>query len=312
MENMDTVKIAFGPGQVMLLNLCLAFLMFGVALHLDRHAFRKVFDRPRGVWFGLLSQWLVLPLLTLALIFLIRPAPTLALGMLLVSACPGGNVSNFMVFFARGNAALSVTLTSISSLGCVLVTPLYFTFLAPAIPGAGTLVRSIQVSSADMIWTVVQLVLIPLILGMGIYTRFPGLARRLRPPVRVLSLLVLLGIILAALYANLDKLNLYLSRVFLLVLVHNGLALAAGYALARTGGLEEGEARAISIETGIQNSALALILIFNFFEGLGGMALIAAWWGIWHLISGMGLAFFWRYRGGDAIDRVSNYGYRRD
>ncbi|TXB63000.1 bile acid:sodium symporter family protein [Phaeodactylibacter luteus] len=292
----DAIKINFNPDQLSLLNVCLAFIMFGVALDLRVDNFRDLLRRPKAPLVGLSSQLLLLPLLTLLLIAAVRPAPSIALGMLLVSACPGGNVSNFAVHISGANTALSVLMTSVSTLAAVVVTPLYFTFLAPLVPGADALQQDIYVAPGSMVATIVQLILLPLIAGMLLHAQFPFFTARLKQPVRMLSMAIFIGFVIFALYANFDNIINYLHIVFLLVFVHNALALLTGYFWAMSNRLPQADARAISIETGIQNSGLALILIFNFFDGLGGMALVAAFWGVWHLISAFSLAMWWQYR----------------
>ncbi|MCO6492713.1 MAG: bile acid:sodium symporter family protein [Phaeodactylibacter sp.] len=296
MQAIDSVQINFNPGQLFILNICLAFLMFGVALDLRFDNFRALARSPRAPLVGLSSQLILLPALTLALIYFFRPAPSIALGMVLVAACPGGNVSNFAVHLANANAALSVLMTSISTLAAIVVTPLYFTYLAPFVPGAENLRQQVRVDPLDMVNTIVQLILIPLFIGMFLNYRYPVVTARLKKPVRLLSMAIFLSFVVVAVYGNFDNIVNYLHVVFLIVLVHNTSALFAGYWWAKSYGLGRQDARAISIETGIQNSGLGLILIFNFFNGLGGMAMIAAWWGVWHLISAFGLAMLWRER----------------
>lgn len=298
METIDQIRINFDPDKLFVLNLCLAFLMFGVALDMQLHNFRKLGSRPRALLVGLSSQLLLLPLLTLVLIYLFKPVPSLALGMILVAACPGGNVSNYAVHLARANIELSVVLTSISSMSSLLVTPLYFFILSGFLPTGETAGDiKINVHPGDMLLTLVQLIFIPVALGLLIQNRFPVLAARLKKPVQNLSMVVFLALILAALASNYQQIKDYLHLVFILVIVHNLAALSGGYAWSRLLRLPVADARTIALETGIQNSGLGLVIIFSFFDGLGGMALIAAWWGIWHLISAFALALFWRSRG---------------
>ncbi|MDP4819856.1 MAG: bile acid:sodium symporter family protein [Saprospiraceae bacterium] len=298
METIDQIRINFDPDKLFVLNLCLAFLMFGVALDMQLHNFRKLGSRPRALLVGLSSQLLLLPLLTLVLIYLFKPVPSLALGMILVAACPGGNVSNYAVHLARANIELSVVLTSISSMSSLLVTPLYFFILSGFLPTGETAGDiNINVHPGDMLLTLIQLIFIPVALGLLIQNRFPVLAARLKKPVQNLSMVVFLALILAALASNYQQIKDYLHLVFILVIVHNLVALSGGYAWSRLLRLPVADARTIALETGIQNSGLGLVIIFSFFDGLGGMALIAAWWGIWHLISAFALALFWRSRG---------------
>ena len=296
MEGIDAIRINFRPEQLMILNICLGFLMFGVALDLKLSHFRYLWHRPRASLLGLLSQWIVLPALTLLLIFIFRPPVSMALGMLLVAACPGGNVSNYAVHLAGANAALSILLTTISTLAAIAMTPLYFGQLAPLIPGAAAFQQDIALDAGHMVITILQLIVLPLLAGMSLNAKWPNLTQKLRKPVKLLSVAIFLGFIAVALYGNYSNLKKYLHLVVYIVFAHNAVALLSGYWLARSGGLPKNDARAISLETGIQNSGLGLILIFNFFNGLGGMAIVAAWWGIWHLISAFSLAMWWRNR----------------
>lgn len=296
MTSIDAVSINFNADQLFLLNICLAFLLFGVALDLRVAHFKEIINSPKSTIIGLFSQWLLLPTMTISLILIVQPPVSIALGMALVAACPGGNVSNYAVHLAGANAALSVTLTSISTLGAILLTPLYFTYLSQLIPGSEVYAEAIQVDSRQMLKTIFQLILLPIVLGMGMQWRLPEFTAKIRRPVGILSMAIFLGFVLVAMYANFQQIVDYLHLVFMLVFIHNLLALTGGYWLAQWNKLSQADTRAISIETGIQNSGLGLILIFNFFDGLGGMAMIAAWWGIWHLISAFSIASWWRYK----------------
>ncbi len=296
MEAIDSVKINFNPDQLTILNLCLAFIMFGVALDLKTDSFKELLRQPKAGFVGLISQLILLPAITIALIFIIKLPTSVALGMLLVSVCPGGNVSNFAVHMAKGNVALSVLLTSISTLAATVTMPLLFTWLTPLIPGGKEFQQAVYVSPLMMVSTIVQLIIIPLIIGMFVNYRFPKFTNAIRKPVRALSLLIFIGFVIVAILGNLENLKNYIHLVFFIVLAHNAIALFSGYGFALLNGLSAYDARAISLETGIQNSGLALIIIFNFYDGLGGMAMIAAWWGVWHLISAGTMASIWNYR----------------
>jgi len=289
----DEIQINFSEDSLTLLNLCLAFIMFGVALDIKVKDFKEIVKKPRVPLIGLLSEYGILPLLTIFLIFMFQPPASMALGMILLSTCPGGNVSNFMVALSSGNAALSVMLTSITTLGAVIVTPFAFTFWAGVLPETKTLLAEIYVEPAQMIRTIFLLILIPLIIGMGCYHYFPKLANRIKRPIRLLSMLIFLGFVVVAIFKDFENIISYVHYVFFIVAVHNGLALLTGYWLARSFNVSEKNARAIAFETGIQNTALGLVIIFKFFDGLGGMALVMAWWGIWHLLSGFSLALAW-------------------
>jgi len=292
MQNIDAIKINFEESQLALLNICLGILMFGVALDLDFSEFRRMIKNPKKLLVGLSSQMILLPILTIILIMVLKPHASLAMGMVLVAACPGGNVSNYAVHLAKANTALSVTLTSISTLAAAFTTPLLFAIMRYSIPELAN--KSLIVPFDKMVITLLTLIVLPLVLGLLYRKYLPKLTQITLPWIKNLSMLIFLSFVVFAIVGNYENIKSYLSLVFVLVLIHNLLALSGGYYFAKLFRLETNDCRTISIETGIQNSGLGLILVFNFFDGLGGMALIAAWWGIWHLISSLLLALLWK------------------
>jgi BASS family bile acid:Na+ symporter len=238
----------------------------------------------------------VLPALTFGLVWVLRPHPSIALGMILVAACPGGNISNFMSMNADGNTALSVTLTAVSTVLAIVLTPFNLSFWGGLYGPATDLLTAVDVSFVRVFKTVTLILGIPLVLGMAVRRVVPRRARRLSRWMQGLSILLFVGIVIFALRANFDYLVGYLGVVFHLVLLHNAVALGAGYQFAAGAGLPRPDRQTLALETGIQNSGLGLILTFNFFDGLGGMAVVAGWWGVWHIVSGLGLSFYWRLR----------------
>lgn len=296
MHPVDALRIHFNPDQMFILNIAMAFLMFAVALDVRVSDFRQVVNYPKSVAVGLLAQYLIFPVFTLGIIHLFQPPPSVALGMVLVSGCPSGNMTNFLVHFARANVALSVTLNAIIILTATVVTPAGFFFWSKFVPGTDALRQSFQLEFLEMLRIIVLLILAPLLVGMGLNSRFPAFVAKIRAWVQRFSLVIFFAILALALLGNLDNVRNYLGFVFLLVAVHNAAALGTGYALGRLARLPELDCRTLAFETGVHNTALGLILIFKFFDGLGGMALIAAWWGIWDLVTGVSLAAFWRHR----------------
>jgi BASS family bile acid:Na+ symporter len=267
--------------------------MFGVALDIRLADFRRLFKIPRAVLGGVLSQFFLLPFLTFLLVLILKPHPSFALGMFLVAACPGGNVSNFMTHLARGNSALSVSLTALATLFAAIMTPLNLGLWGSWYTPTAGLLRSIHIDFYGMAEVVALLLGIPLILGMLIGHFSPRLANRLARIFKSGSLLFFLALVILALWRDREAFKSYVGLVFGIVLLHNALALSSGYIVARILKLPLAETKTLTIETGIQNSGLGLLLIFGFFEGLGGMALVAAFWGIWHLISGLLIASVW-------------------
>lgn len=290
MEQLDQVRINFDTGEIWLLNLALSLVMFGVALNIRPTDFRMLWQQPKPVLVGLLSQFLLLPLFTCMLVLVLLPAPSLAMGMFMVAACPGGNVSNFMSQLSGGNAALSVCLTAIATLLAIVLTPLNLQLWASFYEPSREILREVAISPADMVQLVLLILGVPLFLGMLLRKRKPLLADRLTPYFRYGSLLFFLLLVLLAISKNSALFRSHLDQVYGLVLVHNLLAFSLGAVVALVFHLRGPELRSITIETGIQNSGLGLLLVFTFFDGLGGMALLTAFWGIWHLISGMLLA----------------------
>lgn len=270
--------------------------MFGVALSINRSHFHEIIRNPKSFLAGFLSQFLILPGLTFLLILALNPLPGLALGMMLVACCPGGNVSNFYSLLAKGNIALSVSLTAMATLGASLLTPLNFELWGSNLPQAGTLFNEISIDLWAMVKTVTLILALPLVLGLWFQRHFKELTRKIERPIRFLSFVFLAGFIGFALANNWSIFMTYYDYVVYLVLIHNAVALGAGYLWARLFTRSSSDIRSITIETGIQNSALGLVIIFTFFGGQGGMAVITAWWGVWHLISGLVVSFLFQRR----------------
>ena len=287
------MRLALEPGSLLALNIILALLMFGVALDLKPADFSAVARAPAGPLTGIATQLLLLPPATFFLIQLIDPIPSVKLGMLLVAACPGGNVSNFLVWLAGGNTALSVSMTAVSSSAAVFTTPFNLALWASLDPETRALLADVAVSAGDMFTTIFVLLGLPLAAGMLLRMRYPQLSARIHRPLRMVGGCVFLAFIVLAFYRSREYLSVEVVPVLFIVIVHNALALGLGYTAARLLRLPPRDRRAISIEVGVQNSALGLALIFNFFADLGGTALVAAWWGTWHLVGGFGLAMIW-------------------
>ena len=296
MHPVDTLRIHFNPDQLAILNAVMAFLMFSVALDIKFSDFRKVAQFPKSVMTGIFAQYLLFPILTLGIIALFQPPVSVALGMVLVSMCPSGNMTNFLVHYAKANIALSVTLNAIIILSAAVITPAGFLYWSQWVAGADEFRHSFHIGLGEMALIIIQLIVIPLLIGMTIHSRYPAFTAKIHPWVQRVALLLFFSILVLAIAGNRENLVNYLGFVFILVAVHNGVALLSGYSLARLFKLPENDCRALAFEAGIHNTALGLLLIFRFFDGLGGMALIAAWWGIWDLVTGYSLAWWWRGR----------------
>ena len=293
-SELDSIRINFSPDDLFLLNFALALIMYGVALELSWKDFKYLAQNPKGFFLGIFSQFIALPFLTFVLVKMISPPPSVALGMFMVAACPGGNVSNFLSAFAKGNTALSVSLTAFSTGFSIVLTPLNFAFWAGLHEPSSQLLKDVSLDIADVFFTIGIILGIPLILGILTRQFRPKLSNRLMKILQPLSILIFAAIIVMAFLGNFELFLQLIGLIFLWVLSHNLLALGTGFLTAKLGKLPLPDVKTLTIETGIQNSGLGLVLIFTYFQGLGGMAIIAAWWGIWHLISGLSVAAFWR------------------
>lgn len=293
MNLFDQQQISFSTHGLLVLNIILGLIMFGIALELRKEDFLNLIKNKMSTFVGLSAHFILLPLLTFILVKILHPYPSVALGMILVGACPGGNMSNMFTHFAKGNTALAVSLTSVSHMLAIVLTPLNFSFYGSLDAGTAAILKQIHISVFDVFITIVVVVGIPLIAGMLFNYYKPVLANKIAKGMKWFSLIGFAFFIIAAFAGNAKVFVGSLTTIMPLVIIHNAVALTSGYLYARVMKLPVKDRKTITFETGVQNSALGLILIFTFFNGLGGMALVAASWGIWHLISGGTLAFLW-------------------
>lgn len=299
---LDSIKLNFSQGSLHIMNISIGFIMFGVSLGIKWESFKDIFLNPRKIIIGLSSQFLVLPAVTFIAVWLLGDfiTPSVAFGMLLVASCPGGNVSNFISSVAKANVALSVSLTAVGTVLAVIFTPLNFAFWGGLYSTTSPLLRPIHIDPFEMFQTVVILLGIPVAAGIIFSQKLPVITRKIQGPIQKLSLLIFAAFVVLAFRNNYEYFVRYINWIFVIVLIHNGLALFSGYWFPRLFRLQRTDCRTISIETGIQNSGLGLVLLFNpkIFPpelNMGGMAFIAAWWGIWHIIAGLGIASLWSY-----------------
>ncbi len=293
MTGIDDITLNFSPASLTLLNAILAIVMFSIAIDLKPSDFDRLRRAPKPLLAGLISQFLILPVLTFGMILVTQPRPSIALGLILVAACPGGNISNFITHRAGGNAALSVSMTAFATIGAILLTPLNIALWGGLYAPTRAILQETQIDPVQIAITVSLMLILPLVLGMYLNLHRPSLTFRLRRPLQLLSMGIFIAFIALALAANWEFFLGFAGAVAGLVILHNALALGGGWAVATLARLSPFDRRAITIETGIQNSGLGLVLIFAFFNGLGGMAVVAAFWGIWHAISGLVLASIW-------------------
>ncbi|WP_412984502.1 bile acid:sodium symporter family protein [Pontimicrobium sp. IMCC45349] len=293
MQELDNVQIHFDSEALWVMNIALAVIMFGVALGITVQDFKNLFKSPKLVLLGVLSQFILLPFVTYLLVLLIQPRPSIALGMMMVAACPGGNISNFMTQMAKGNAALSVSLTAFATFLAMFMTPLNFQVYGNLYEPTAEILNRVELEPLELVKLVMLILGIPLVLGMTLRQKNEQLAAKMSKILKPLSILVFIAIVIIAFTNNLDIFNDYVHHVLAIGIGHNIIAILLGLGVAKLFKLSFKNQKTLAIETGIQNSGLGLLLIFTFFEGLGGMAILAAFWGIWHIISGLSLATYW-------------------
>lgn len=296
MTNIDEAMLNFSPASLTLLNVILAIVIFSIALDVKRAHFRDLMRAPKPVITGFLAQFVALPVATYFFVLATNPRPSIALGLILVAACPGGNISNFLAHRAGGNVALSVSLTAIASVCAIILTPLNIAIWGSLYEPTREILRETAIDPVQVAFTVIVLLVLPIFVGMTLNEAKPQIADRLRKPMQILAMVIFVAFIIGALASNWQYFIDLPGQVAGLVIAHNALGLALGFVIATLVGLNARDRRSITIETGIQNSGLGLILIFAFFGGLGGMAVAAALWGMWHAISGLALATIWGRR----------------
>jgi len=290
---LDSLRIVLDPVGQAGVALALMLVMFGVALGLRVGDFRILVDKPRIYFGGVVSQVLLLPLVTFVLIHLIVPPPSIALGMIVVACCPGGSVSNLLTHLSRGEVAVSVALTATSSMLAALLTPASTLFWAQAYQPTAELLRSLDVSPWLFIGQTTLLLAIPLAAGMIVAAKAPGVASKIRKKATLIGALVLIGTIIYGVIYFYPVLWPAIGLLAGITILHNSVAFltgaTAGWLLSRQSAVR----RALTFEVGIQNSGLALIILLSQLKGVGGAAAIAAVWGVWHIIAGGTLAFFY-------------------
>jgi bile acid:Na+ symporter, BASS family len=295
-ELIDQIQLNFNSKGIFIVNLAIGLMMLGVALDLKLDDFKKIVRSPKAPAIGLVAQFILLPAFTFLLTLIIKPHPSIALGMIMIAACPGGNLSNLMTYLAKGNSAVSISMTAVSTLAAIVMTPLNLSLWGNLNPDTAAILEKVSLSPSDVFVTVFIILGIPLIAGMALSRIFPNLADRVRRPFKIFTLLFFILIVTGALAANWKTFMEVIGLIVLVVFVHNALAINLGYWSARLARLDEPDCRAVSLEVGIQNGALGLVLVFNFFEGLGGMAILVGWWGIWHIIAGLITVFIFTRR----------------
>ena len=307
--HLDAIKVNMNEAGMNTINIVLAFVMFGVALGIKPRTFVDIAEKPQSVLLGVVCQMILLPALTFLLTITFKNwiSPMIALGMILVAACPGGNISNFITSLSKGNTELSVSLTAINTALCIFTTPLNFSFWGKMYLNFAEkrmMLPELEIPFWEIFKTIVILLGVPLLLGMLCTQYLPKVSMKLKKPMQYLSVAFFIAMVVLTFGNNIDAFMKCIKYIFLIVLVHNLLALGIGFGMGTLFKVHYKDRRALTIETGIQNSGLGLVLLFNpaifdpaIWSNNGGMVVIVAWWGVWHIVSGLSLAYSWKVNG---------------
>ena len=305
--SLDAIHLNLGSGTGLIMSAVLALIMFGIALGIKAETLKKVFTQPKSIITGILLQWIGLPLVTFLLIMIFSRwlTPMVCLGMILVASCPGGNISNFMSSLAKGNIELSVSMAAVSTVSAPVITPFNFWFWGNAYLKFASLsgvltIPQLQIPFSEIFKTVFIILGIPIVLGMLFAHYFPKATEKIKKPFNIFSITVFIVMVLGMFIPNWQIFISYIIFIFILVFIHNACAFGTGYLGAALLKLPRKDRRSITIEVGIQNSGLGLTLLLNpaIFKpeiwnnpetGImyGGMLFVTAWWGIWHIVSGL-------------------------
>ena len=283
---LDALTIALDPQSQRLLAGAIMIMMFAIALGLKPEHFLFLKTDAKMFFGGVAAQIVALPLVTLALVAVMKPAPSVALGMIVVAACPGGNVSNFMSWAARGDLAYSVSLTAASSIIAALWTPAAILVWSSLYPPTADLLNTIEFNRIAFIAQTTLMLAAPLAAGMMAAHWRPRLAERIRKPLALFGAGILAWVIIVG---TIDMFPILLpawALILVPVATHNAAAFATGAAAGRLLGANARRRRALTIEVGIQNAGLAVVILLAQMQGIGGAAAIAAVWGVWHFLSG--------------------------
>ncbi len=314
LSSLDNVVLNLGSGTGLVMSIVLALIMFGVALGIKWETLKNIFVQPKSIITGVVLQWIGLPLVSFILIVILNPflTPMVALGMLLVASCPGGNISNFMSSFSKGNVELSVSMTAVATVCAPFVTPFNFwawgnLYLKFAAMTNTLTIPHLEIPFSEIFKTVFIILGIPIVLGMLCAHYLPGFTDKIKKPFSIFSIVVFIVMVLGMFIPNWQLFVKYIIFIFILVLLHNAFAFGTGFCGASLMHLPRRDRRSITIEVGIQNSGLGLTLLLNpaIFNPViwnnpetgimyGGMLFVTAWWGIWHIISGLTLASVFR------------------
>ena len=293
MNDIDQIPFDFDPRMGMVVGIMVGFLVFAVSLDLTWDRMLRVIRKPKAPTIGLVAQFGVLPAIAFLASRYLTDEPSIALGLLLVTCCPGGALSNYLTGVADGDVATSISMTTVSTLFSIILTPLLFAFWASMNPSTLSLLQNISMDPQRVIMALLIMLFVPVITGMVLRARRPETANRIRKTVRLTAGIVFAAIVAMIIGSNLKSLKQLAQTALFPVIITFAIAVALGWSLGKLTGLMSADRRAVAIEVAFQNVALAIGLGITFFPSFAGIAAVSILWGIVHLTLGTGLALVW-------------------
>jgi BASS family bile acid:Na+ symporter len=288
-----THELNLTTSNIVTIKAFLGFMMFILAQDIQVHELKKSWSR--SLVLGGIGQLFLLPFITFLVVSAVDFEPQLALGFIVVAACPGGNLSNLMSFLSHSNVALSVSLTILSTIACLFMTPFNIFFWGSMASNSSVALQQVQMDAQDILMTLLFVIVIPLFLGIWVRKNFEKIALKSVDIFRKISIFIILAFMIVMLQKNAEGFLYYTGKVLPYVIGHNLLAIFIGWLLGTVFKTGVKNRRTLMIEISIQNSGLGLGLILTFFPQMIGTAIVAAYWGIWHLIAGLIMVGIWRF-----------------
>lgn len=265
------------------ISLLLGLVMLGMGLTMTPEDFKLVFTRPKDVAFGVVLRYVIMPLIAFTVAKVLGLPPLLAAGLILVGVCPSGTASNVMTFIAKGDTALSVTISSVNTILAPLLTPFIFLWLA------GTL---IPIQAGALLVDILKIVLLPIILGLVLRALFADFVKRVMVIIPLISVVAIIAIIAIVVALSAAKLATVAGIAFFAVILHNSFGLGLGYGASRMFGMTHKKSKAVAFEVGMENSGLAVALAIAHLDPVA--AIPGAIFSVWHNFSGSLLAGYWQ------------------
>ena len=293
MDDINQIPFNFDPRIGMIVGVMVGFLVFAVSLDLTWEKLLRVIKRPKSPTIGLIAQFGILPAIAFFAGLYLTDTSSIALGLLLVTCCPGGALSNYLTGVAKGDVATSISMTTISTLFSIVLTPLLFAFWSSMNPSTHGILQNISMDPQRVMMTLLIMLVTPVTAGMLLRAKRPIIADRIRKTVRLIAGIVFAVIVAMIIWSNFKSLALLAQTALFPVICTFVVAVGLGWGIGWMGGLKAAERRAVAIEVAFQNVALAIGLGVTFFPNHGGIVAVSILWGIVHLTLGFGMAIAW-------------------